>query len=63
MHNSEIIQNWVKSKASIPLNFTLPEILLGFLKPDHFMPVNNFMLCAKIYILFKLKERTNSFNS
>ena len=34
------LENWVKSKACIPLKLTLPEILLGYLKSDHFIPVN-----------------------
>ena len=43
------LENWVKSKTSIPLKLTLPEMLFGYLKSDHFIPVNTIVLCTKIY--------------
>ena len=44
------VENWVKLKTSVPLKLTLPEILLGYMKPEHFIPVNTIILCTKKYI-------------
>ena len=44
------VENWVKLKTSVPLKLTLPEILLGYMKPERFIPVNTIILCTKKYI-------------
>ena len=50
------IENWITHTTSFPIKFSPVEILLGYLNPDNFYPINTIILVTKAYIFSKSRK-------
>ena len=53
------LENWVQTKTDKIIEFTVPNILLGYLKPEYHVPVNTIILATKKYIFSASRKNQN----